>query len=81
MNHLKVLDCAIQDKLEKLKQPEKKKNGLLKRKPSNYTLRAAGSILHDFYTGIENIFGDIAKKGDRRMPARVTAGIASYSIR
>jgi hypothetical protein len=28
-----------------------------------------GSILHDFYTGIEKIFEDIAKEIGRRLPA------------
>ena len=37
-------------------------------KPSNYILRAGGSILHDFYTGIEKIFENIAKEIDQRMP-------------
>lgn len=31
--------------------------------------RAAGSILHDFYTGIEKIFCDIANKMDKRIPS------------
>jgi len=44
------------------------KTGLLEEKPSNYTLRAGGSILHDFYTGIEKILEDIAKEVDRRVP-------------
>lgn len=30
--------------------------------------RAAGSILHDFYTGIEKIFSDIANRLDRGLP-------------
>lgn len=30
--------------------------------------RAAGSILHDFYTGIEKIFCDIANKIDKGLP-------------
>jgi hypothetical protein len=63
-----VLEHAIKDELEKLKQLKKEKEGLLKGRPSNYTLRAGGSILHDFYTGIEKIFEDIAKEVDRRIP-------------
>lgn len=31
--------------------------------------RAAGSILHDFYTGIEKIFCDIANKMDKKIPS------------
>lgn len=68
MNNFKVLEHAIKDELEKLKQLKKEKEGLLKGRPSNYTLRAGGSILHDFYTGIEKIFEDIAKEVDRRIP-------------
>ena len=69
MNNLKILQVTIKDELEKLRLLDKEKDGLLKRKPSNYVLRAGGSILHDFYTGIEMIFEDIAKEIDRRMPA------------
>lgn len=69
MNNLKILQLTIKDELEKLRLLDKEKDGLLKRKPSNYVLRAGGSILHDFYTGIEKIFEDIAKEIDRRMPA------------
>ncbi len=68
MNNFKVLEEAIKAELLTLKQLEKEKDGLLKLKPSNYTLRAGGSILHDFYTGIEKIFEDIAKEVDRRVP-------------
>lgn len=68
MNNLKVLELTIKDELNKLKLLDKEKKGLLKGKPSNYTLRAGGSILHDFYTGLEKIFEDIAKEVDRRIP-------------
>lgn len=68
MNNLKVLKLAIEDELRKLKHLNNEKDGLLKEKPSNFTLRAGGSILHDFYTGIEKILEDIAKEVDRRVP-------------
>lgn len=68
MNNLKILQLSIKDELEKLRLLDKEKDGLLKRRPSNYVLRAGGSILHDFYTGIEKIFEDIAKEIDRRIP-------------
>lgn len=68
MNNFKVLEETIKAELKKLKNLEEEKDGLLKLKPSNYTLRAGGSILHDFYTGIEKIFEDIAKEVDRRVP-------------
>jgi len=68
LNNLKILQLSIKDELEKLRLLDKEKDGLLKRRPSNYVLRAGGSILHDFYTGIEKIFEDIAKEIDRRIP-------------
>ena len=68
MNNFKVLQLSIEDELSKLKLLDKEKDGLLKKKPSNYILRAGGSILHDFYTGIEKIFESIAKEVDRRIP-------------
>ena len=68
MNNLKVLKLAIEDELTKLRHLNKEKDGLLKEKPSNFTLRAGGSILHDFYTGVEKILEDIAKEVDRRVP-------------
>ena len=68
LNNLKVLRLAIEDELTKVKQLNKEKEGLLKEKPSNFSLRAGGSILHDFYTGVEKILEDIAKEVDRRVP-------------
>jgi hypothetical protein len=68
LNKLKVFRLSIQDEITKLKLLDKEKDGLLKRKPSNYVLRAGGSILHDFYTGIEKIFENIAKEIDQRVP-------------
>lgn len=68
MNNLKVFRLSIQDEITKLKLLDKEKDGLLKRKPSNYLLRAGGSILHDFYTGIEKIFENVAKEIDQRVP-------------
>jgi hypothetical protein len=68
LNNLKVLQLSIKDEFEKLKLLEREKDDLLKKKPSNYILRAGGSILHDFYTGIEKIFENIAKEIDQRVP-------------
>jgi hypothetical protein len=68
LNNFKVLQLSIEDELSKLKLLDKEKDGLLKKKPSNYILRAGGSILHDFYTGIEKIFESVAKEVDRRIP-------------
>ncbi len=68
MNNLRVLQASIQDEFEKLRLLDREKQGLLKKKPSNYLLRAGGSILHDFYTGIEKIFESIAKEVDGGIP-------------
>jgi hypothetical protein len=68
LNNLKVFRLSIQDEITKLKLLDKEKDGLLKRKPSSYILRAGGSILHDFYTGLEKIFENIAKEVDQRVP-------------
>lgn len=68
MNNLKILSLVIKDELGKLRLLDKEKDALLKEKPSNYILRAGGSILHDFYTGIEKIFENIAKEIDHRLP-------------
>ena len=68
MNNLRILQLSVKDELGKLRLLDKEKDSLLKKKPSNYILRASGSILHDFYTGIEKIFESIAKEVDQRMP-------------
>jgi len=68
LDNLKVLKHSIKDEINKLGLLDKEKNALLKRRPSNYVVRAGGSILHDFYTGIEKIFESIAKEVDNRLP-------------
>lgn len=68
LNDLRVLKLFVEDEIVKLGLLEKEREGLFKEKPSNYFLRAGGSILHDFYTGIEKVFETIAKEIDRRLP-------------
>ncbi len=68
MPNFKVLKFSIQDEISKLALLDREKNALVKRRSSNYILRAGGSILHDFYTGIEKIFESIAKEIDNRIP-------------
>ena len=68
MHNFKVLKLSTKDEINKLELRDKEKNALLKRRPSNYVVRAGGSILHDFYTGIEKIFESIAKEVDNRLP-------------
>jgi hypothetical protein len=62
------LKLSIQDEIGKLALLDREKNALVKRRSSNYLVRAGGSILHDFYTGIEEIFESIAKEIDNRIP-------------
>ena len=68
MHNFKVLKLSINDEIDQLGLLDKEKNALLKRRPSNFVVRAGGSILHDFYTDIEKIFESIAKEVDRRLP-------------
>jgi len=68
LRNFKVLKRSIQDEINKLALLDREKNALVKRQPSNYLVRAGGSILHDFYTGIEKIFESIAKEIDNRIP-------------
>jgi hypothetical protein len=68
LHNFKVLKLSIQDEMGKLALLDREKNALLKRRSSNYVVRAGGSILHDFYTGIEKIFESIAKEIDHRIP-------------
>jgi hypothetical protein len=66
--NFRVLKLSIQDEISKLALLDREKNALVKRRSSNYLVRAGGSILHDFYTGIEKIFESIAKEIDNRIP-------------
>jgi hypothetical protein len=68
LRNFKVLRFSTKDEINKLEMLDKEKNALLKRQPSKYVVRAGGSILHDFYTGIEKIFESIAKEVDKRLP-------------
>jgi hypothetical protein len=68
LHNFKVLKLSINDEIDQLGLLDKEKNALLKRRPSNFVVRAGGSILHDFYTDIEKIFESIAKEVDRRLP-------------
>jgi hypothetical protein len=70
LHNFKVLKLSTKDEINKLELRDKEKNALLKRRPSNYVVRAGGSILHDFYTGIEKLFESIAKEVDNRLPMR-----------
>ncbi len=58
------LKAEIERETEQLRQLEQELNGLQGKvsiaNPSPYDIRAAGSILHDFYNGVESIFRRIA---------------------
>ena len=68
MRNFKVLKLSIRDEMTNLALLDGEKNGLVRRRSTNYVVRAGGSILHDFYTGIEKIFESIAKEIDHRIP-------------
>lgn len=61
----------IRIELENLERLNKEMNQLLERirgEPDFIKVRAAGSILHDFYCGVEKIFERIALNVDRNLP-------------
>lgn len=68
-----VLQARIRHELKQLEKLEEELNKILKHykeKPIRSTtiLRALGSILHDFYSGVEKIFLAIAREVDRTVP-------------
>jgi len=69
MNKLKVLRAQVFSELEKMKRLIDEAKDLQKKKASNINIRAGGSILHDFYTGAENIFHAIANTIDESVPS------------
>ncbi len=71
MNTLKVLESQITGELEKLKRLLNEAAEVGKKRPSNINIRAGASILHDFYTGVEDIFHAIASTIDSRVPSGV----------
>jgi hypothetical protein len=68
MNELKVLKSQVKDELEKLKRLLDEASEISKKKVSNINIRAGGSVLHDFYTGIEKIFHAIVSTIDEKVP-------------
>ena len=63
MISLKELYGEVDSLLEKIKQADEDS--------FVFYIRAAGSILHDFYTGIEKIFQEIARRLDGGLPKLV----------
>lgn len=55
----------LQDLVEELEELKSRIEG----QPNGVELRAAGSILHDYYTGLEKIFRLIALEVDENLPS------------
>ncbi|MBI5183141.1 MAG: hypothetical protein HY999_02110 [Nitrospinae bacterium] len=69
-NSFLVLKKEIEKELKDLEKLEKEMNEVLSHsEPSFLETRAAGSILHDFYSGIEKIFRRVAFRIDRDIPS------------
>ena len=68
MNGLKVLKAQIENELSNIETLLDEALDLVKKEESNLNIRAGGSMLHDFYTGVENIFHAIASTIDEKVP-------------
>jgi hypothetical protein len=68
MSSLQILEARIKDELENLDKLLSEAEAIREKKASNINVRAGGSILHDFYTGIERIFESIAATIDMKVP-------------
>jgi len=69
-NTLLILKTEIEEELRNLERLRGEMSEVLKHPaPTFLEARAAGSILHDFYSGIEKIFRRIAAKIDRDIPS------------
>jgi hypothetical protein len=69
MNKLQVLEMQIKKELSKVKKLLSEAEEIKNKKASNANIRIGGSILHDFYTGAENIFHAIASDIDKSIPS------------
>ncbi|MDD5008019.1 MAG: hypothetical protein PHU49_08325 [Syntrophorhabdaceae bacterium] len=68
MSAVKVLKAQIKDELAKLQKLLGEASQLTGERPSSIHVRAGSSILHDFYTGLENVFHGIASTIDGQVP-------------
>jgi len=57
MSELQILEIQIKRELSKLENLVSEAAEIENKKASNWNIRIGGSILHDFYTGTEGIFG------------------------
>lgn len=68
MNGFKVLKAQVANELEQIRKLLGEAPDIIRSGGSNISVRAGGSILHDFYTGVENIFHAIASAVDEKFP-------------
>lgn len=69
-NSLLVLEKETEKELENLEKLNREMTEILGHPgPSFLETRAAGSVLHDFYSGMEKIFKRIASRIDRDVPS------------
>lgn len=68
MSAVKVLKAQIKDELAKLQKLLEEASQLAGERQSSIYVRAGSSILHDFYTGLENVFHAIASTIDGQVP-------------
>lgn len=72
MSRFAGLNADLERELKNLERLAHAMDDLLKKASSEVTeieIRAAGSLLHDFYTGVEKIFYRAALKVDQDLPA------------
>ena len=71
MTRFAALKADIDHELRNLKRLAKELDDILAatKEGSIARTRAVGSLLHDFYTGVEKIFSQIAIKIDQDLPA------------
>jgi len=70
-NKILLLEEELQDELKNLERLEREISEILSRlekEPSFVEIRAIGSIIHDFYCGVEKIFERIARVIDGKVP-------------
>lgn len=70
-NAIEALRTEIKQEIHELEELEAELNDYVSRikgEPENMELRAIGSALHDFYSGIEKVFELIAKHIDEDVP-------------
>jgi len=68
MTGLKVLKAQVDKELSNIEALLKESSDIAGNEESNINIRAGGSVLHDFYTGVENIFHAIASTIDEKVP-------------